>query len=1312
MDFYTIVETSVGKGKVEVLPNFASYSSKDIMFRGRAFYALYNEETKLWSKDERDVGRFIDRDLKEYYNNMRTSSAIHVKYMNNYNDGMWSKYKKWVKESIDNFKPLDQKVIFSNMDVKKTDYASKKLPYPLEDGSIENYDRLVSRLYSVEERAKFEWAIGSIIAGDSKSIQKFFVFYGDPGSGKSTVLDIIKKLFDGYYSIFDAKSLGSSGDSFAMDFFENDPLLAIQEDGDLSRIEDNSKLNSIISHEEMRVNAKFKSPYVAKANCMLFMGTNHPIQITDNRSGLMRRLIIIQPTNERWSIGEYLDMYGKIDFELGAIAKHCLDVYNSRGKHFYDDYKPFDMLARTNPFYNFVYDNWEQFKDGVTLKRAYEVYKDYTEEFNYKTTVPKYKFRDELRTYFKKFTEQIKIDGEIYKNWFSELNYLKLGIAPMADVIEKAGEKVEGSQEPVENNELITWINMKEQPSIFDLVAKSYPAQLANEEGFPKRKWENNNVVLSQIDTHKLHYVKVPENHIVIDFDIKNEKGEKDFKANLIAASKFPKTYAEVSKSGAGIHLHYIYDGDVSKLSRVYDDEIEVKVYTGNSALRRKLSICNDIIITTINSGLPLKGDDKVINFKGIENEKHLRSLIKKGLNREVFPNTAPSIDFIGHVLEMADNDRLHYDVSNMKNAVLAFAAESTHQATACIRKVNKMKFKSDDIISDDPLPYPESEKNTPIIFFDLEVFKNLVILCYKYRGPDRSIVKIFNPEPEFVQSLCTGKLVGFNNRRYDNHILYAIMLGYTTEEIYEVSNKIINNKPGGLFSKAYNLSYTDIYDFASAANKMSLKKWEVKLKIHHQELGFPWDQPLPKEKWEKAAEYCGNDVMATEAVFDYLEHTDFSAREMLASISGGSVNDSTNSLTAKLIFGDDKTAQKDFLYTDLSDFFPGYEFKNGVSTYKGYEVGEGGFVWADPGMYGPCKVFDVASMHPHSMIAMKIFGEKYTKVLEDLVNARIHIKHKEYDKLKPLFDGKLLPYITDDASAKGVATALKTAINSIYGLTSAHFDNPFRDFRNIDNIVAKRGALFMINLKEEVEAKGYKVIHIKTDSIKVLNPDDYIANFIGDYGKKYGYTFEVEDEFKKICLVNKAVYIAQDYDNKWHATGLQFQVPYVYKTLFSKEPIEFDDLCEIKAVRTDMYLAMPNPSDPNDKVMQFIGKVGLLCPMKKGTGGGELVRDKGDQYLVAMDKWNKLTDEEKMKSKIPDRFASVTGAKGYEWMESEMVATLNKQDDIDLDYYRKLVDGAVETIEEFGSFEEFVTCDIPPYERMLPSIKSDELPF
>ena len=41
-------------------------------------------------------------------------------------------------------------------------------------------------------------------------------------------------------------------------------------------------------------------------------------------------------------------------------------------------------------------------------------------------------------------------------------------------------------------------------------------------------------------------------------FDIPEENGNKSFERNLEEASKWPPTYAELSKSGAGIHLHYI----------------------------------------------------------------------------------------------------------------------------------------------------------------------------------------------------------------------------------------------------------------------------------------------------------------------------------------------------------------------------------------------------------------------------------------------------------------------------------------------------------------------------------------------------------------------------------------------------------------------------------------------------------------------------------------------------------------------------------------------------------------------------------
>ena len=90
---------------------------------------------------------------------------------------------------------------------------------------------------------------------------------------------------------------------------------------------------------------------------------------------------------------------------------------------------------------------------------------------------------------------------------------------------------------------------------------------------------------------------------------------------------------------------------------------------------------------------------------------------------------------------------------------------------------------------------------------------------------------------------------------------------------------------------KPTNVSYTDVYDFASAGNKKSLKKLEIEMGIHHQELGLPWDQPVPEEMWTKVAEYCDNDVIATEAAFHYLK-ADWTARQILADLAGMTVND------------------------------------------------------------------------------------------------------------------------------------------------------------------------------------------------------------------------------------------------------------------------------------------------------------------------------------------------------------------------------------------------------------------------------------
>ena len=348
---------------------------------------------------------------------------------------------------------------------------------------------------------------------------------------------------------------------------------------------------------------------------------------------------------------------------------------------------------------------------------------------------------------------------------------------------------------------------------------------------------------------------------------------------------------------------------------------------------------------------------------------------------------------------------------------------------------------------------------------------------------------------------------------------------------------------------------------------------------------------------------------------------------------------------------------------------------------------------------------------------------------MEELVDARVAIKHHDFELAGTYLEGALKPYLTEEL-ADSLAQALKIVINSIYGLTSAKFENLFRDPRNIDNIVAKRGALFMTLLKQQVENLGYTVAHIKTDSIKIPDADDRIRNFVIKFGMEYGYKFETEAEFDKFCLVNNAVYVARfktpKKDKKtgkdiwWTATGLQFAVPYVFKTLFSHDEIVFDDFCETfqvsnSALFLDFNESMPDVSDlekqrkkffeKNIKLfleqnlqpeeehlailekldkdiaaghsLQFIGRIGQFTPVAPGSGGGILLRQNTDKFGNI-------------------KYDSAGGADGYRWMESEAIRGTAMEANVDMRFYTSQVDAAIEEISKYGDAEWFISDD--PY--------------
>ena len=906
------------------------------------------------------------------------------------------------------------------------------------------------------------------------------------------------------------------------------------------------------------------------------------------------------------------------------------------------------MMYETDVFFNFIEHNFDMFyvDDGVQLDKAWQMYKEFADDANVRRKLQKHQFRAELMSYFDKFEDRTEVNGVRVRSYYS-------------------GFKTHRFVKTDETTPLS--LSLEKQPSILDDVLSDMPAQYATSTGTPKYKWDQVKTKLSDLDTEQLHYVQVPENHIVIDFDLKDATGAKSQELNLRAAAEWPATYAEFSQGGAGVHLHYIYDGPgtVQELEPLHKDGIEVKTLLGNSSLRRRLSGCNHIDIAKLTSGLALKEKKPMRDEKAMASEKAVRKLIAGNLVKQYHPGTKPSIEFIKNILDEAYEKGFPYDVSDMHPDIYAFAMDSSNHARYCMKLVREMKFRSE------ALELKTAADNDRLVFYDVEVFPNLFIVCWKFAG-ESDVVRMINPTPDEIDRLISMKLVGFNCRRYDNHILYARSNGYTNEGLYELSQRIISNDRSALFGAAYDISYTDIFDFSS--KKQSLKKFEIELGLHHLELGLPWDQDVPEELWEKVLEYCANDVLATEATFD-ARRADFTAREILASLSGLSVNASTQMHTARIIFGNEKKPQKHFIYTELSEMFPGYHYDFGKSTYRGETTGEGGYVYAEKGVHKNVALLDVASMHPTSIELLDLFGP-YTEKFSDLKAARIAIKRGDLMGARGMLDGKLAPFLEEEEQAEALSYALKIVINIVYGLTSAKFENAFRDPRNKDNIVAKRGALFMIDLKHAVQERGFTVAHIKTDSIKIPNATQEIIDFVFEFGAKYGYEFEHEATYPEFILFNDAVYIAK-YDDAtaakkgkvWDAVGAQFQHPYIYKTMLGGGDVVFEDLLETRNVmKGDIFIK-------TEKEARFVGRIGQFVPVLEGHGGGELVRRA--PVLIK----DKETGEERWEL----RDYAVSGSKGYLWLEAEMVRAAGAMDIVDMRYFEDLADKARKGLEDVG---------------------------
>lgn len=1251
MDFVKIVEQrdSRSKNKIFVQPSFNSYGVKDLIVQGDSFKAYWTG--KEWSMDLDQLLKEIDKMIWDKVNEVQKEypeATVTARTLLDYSSGMYKTFLNLCKDMPNNDVSFNKVIRFANEEITRDDYATFKLDYTPMEGKHEAFDEMINTWYAPEDRDKILWSIGLILSKRTAEVQKFLFLYGGKGEGKGSVLDIMNSLFGPYVGDIELERLTGKGD-FATSQVQDIPIL-IDSDSDMSRIRNDTNLLKLTAHEPIAVNEKYKSMRYVTPTGFLVAASNQPYKVRNQDSGITRRAIVARPTGNKIPYDRYKQLFKQLKFEIPAIAHYAIDRFEALGISYYETMEDLKMSEETDLMYAFFVEYYNVFadKEYVTLKFAKELYIQYLEELTLDTQGAVKQLKNQMqKIYFREYHKEKRIDGVKCRNVFMGFNVDRFKIKN-PEIVEQASLEIDS------------------EVSTFDAMAEKYPAQLANKDGFPMKKWDDNLTVLGDIDTTKLHYVKVPHNHIVIDFDLKDENGEKSLDLNLLAASEFPPTYAELSKSGGGIHLHYIYDGNVEALAADYAPGIEQKVFKGNAALRRKLTKCNNLEIAHISTGLKLKEEKQMLqdNEEIVWNDKKLRRTVEGNLRKEYHSSTKSSIDFINKVLTEAKAAGVEYNLEDLKPAVANFAFNSTNNRQYCMKLVKQMPFSTivDEIeMPNDPTVKKAIYKDEEIVFYDIEVFQNLFIVCFKTlkeKHEGKPGTTWINPSQEQMEWLIEQPLGGFNSAKYDNHICYDAALGRSTMELYMQSQQIINgdkiNNPG-LRMPAYNLGYVDVYEYNDV--RQSLKKWEIQLGLFHDELELPWDQPVPEDMWERVAEYCMHDVDATIDVFEYT-YPAYKARLILSQLSGQPMIASTNRHAASFLFGNEKRPQDKFVYTDLATQFPGYKYEYGTSTYRGENPSEGGYVYSEPGVYKNAAVLDIASMHPHSLIALDYFGP-YTQKYADLVQARMYVKHREFDKAGEMFGGVLKPYLVEE-EADSLAHALKIIINIVYGMTSAKFDNKFRHPKNVDNIVAKRGALFMIDLKHAVQDKGFTVMHIKTDSIKIPDATPEIIEFVHEFGRKYGYEFEHEATYERVALVNKAVLVGKHSypDDHWDVVGAMFADPYVYKTLVEPGEMEDLDFAQTKTANSPMYLGS-----------EFIGKAGQFYASKTGKPLIKKVMKKGEEVDDA-----------------------VTGTKGYLWREFE---DFQGKEDVDMDFYEGLVHKAVQAIDRVGNVHE-IFPDLP----------------
>lgn len=387
---------------------------------------------------------------------------------------------------------------------------------------------------------------------------------------------------------------------------------------------------------------------------------------------------------------------------------------------------------------------------------------------------------------------------------------------------------------------------------------------------------------------------------------------------------------------------------------------------------------------------------------------------------------------------------------------------------------------------------------------FDFEVVAYDWLVVFKLLGTDE--FTIFHNDNvsvrEFMELHKDDLFVGFNCKHYDNHILKAVLMDCTPQEIKSVNDFIISGNNGWehplLQGVQIYFNSCDLKD--DMQDGISLKSIEAHLgmDIEESEVDFNIDRPLTEDELKQTIFYCKYDVKATEKLFE-IRHDYLSAKQTLGAMRNIRPEVALGYTNAKLVakyllatrvertdgreLEYPKTLDLSVIPKEIKDFFEqirDLSIPDEILFKRKLEIDIGGCpcVYAWGGVHGSMEQYyaestddvviqnrDVSSLYPSLMIKYKFLSRncQSTNVFEETYTKRLEAKHR---------------------GDKRTANAFKLPLNVTSGATENQY-NDLYDPKQARNMRIA-GQLFLTELVVKLinACKTFKLINFNTDGL------------------------------------------------------------------------------------------------------------------------------------------------------------------------------------------------------------------------------------